>query len=50
MFIYVGCPQQQEVEDLGISVGAPISIDRTFATMHGDIVTGKAFDNRAGRK
>ena len=48
MFIDVGCRSQKEVEDLGISVGTPISIDRTFATMHGDIVTGKAFDNRAG--
>lgn len=48
MFIDIGCSSQKEVEDLGIQVGAPISIDRTFAPLRGDRITGKAFDNRAG--
>ena len=48
MFIDIGCSSQKEVEDLGILAGAPISIDRTFAPLRGDRVTGKAFDNRAG--
>jgi len=48
MFVDVGCGSQKEVEDLGISVGTPISIDRTFAPMYRDMVTGKAFDDRAG--
>jgi len=48
MFIDIGCTSQKEVEDLGILVGTPVSIDRTFATLQGDRVTGKAFDNRAG--
>jgi putative aminopeptidase FrvX len=48
MFIDIGCTSQKEVEDLGISPGTPISIDRTFADLQGDKVTGKAFDNRAG--
>lgn len=48
MFIDIGCSSQKEVEDLGILVGAPISIDRTFSPLRGDTVTGKAFDNRAG--
>jgi len=48
MFIDVGCMSKKEVEDLGVFAGIPISIDRTFASLQGDRVTGKAFDNRAG--
>ena len=48
MFIDIGCTCQKDVTDLGIRPGTPISIDRTFASMQGDTVTGKAFDNRAG--
>ncbi len=48
MFIDIGCTSQKEVEALGILPGTPISLDRTFATLQGDRVTGKAFDNRAG--
>lgn len=48
MFIDIGCSSQKEVEDLGILAGAPISIDRTFALLRGDRITGKALDNRAG--
>ena len=48
MFIDIGCISQKEVEDLGILPGTPVSIDRTFASLQGDRVTGKAFDNRAG--
>ena len=48
MFIDIGCSCQEDVEKLGIRPGTPISIDRTFASLQGDSVTGKAFDNRAG--
>ncbi|HPW73982.1 MAG: M42 family metallopeptidase [Methanothrix sp.] len=48
MFIDIGCSSQEEAERLGILPGTPISIDREFAPLQGDIVTGKAFDNRAG--
>ena len=48
MFIDIGCISQKEVEALGILPGTPVSIDRTFASLQGDRVTGKAFDNRAG--
>ncbi|VVB72296.1 Tetrahedral aminopeptidase [uncultured archaeon] len=48
MFIDIGCSSEKEVTDLGIQPGTPISIDRTFAALQGDKVTGKAFDNRAG--
>ena len=47
MFIDIGCSNQKEVEDLGIFPGTPISMDRAFVHLQGDIVTGKAFDNRA---
>jgi endoglucanase len=48
MFIDVGCSSDREAEELGIYPGTPVSIDRTFALLQGDRVTGKAFDNRAG--
>lgn len=48
MFIDIGCLSQKEVEDLGIHPGTTASIDRCFASLQGDRVTGKAFDNRAG--
>jgi len=48
MFIDIGCVSDKEAEAIGVFVGTPISIDRTFASLQGDRVTGKAFDNRAG--
>jgi len=48
MFIDIGCSNQEEAERLGILPGTPISVDREFAPLQGEIVTGKAFDNRAG--
>jgi len=48
MFIDIGCQSQKEVEDLGICHGTSVSMDRCFASLQGDRVTGKAFDNRAG--
>jgi putative aminopeptidase FrvX len=48
MFIDIGCKDEKEAESLGIVPGIPVSIDREFAMLAGDRVTGKAFDNRAG--
>lgn len=48
MFIDIGCTSDKEVLALGVLPGTPVSIDRTFAALQGDRVTGKAFDNRAG--
>jgi putative aminopeptidase FrvX len=48
MFVDVGISSQKEAEELGIMPGTPITIDRTFASLQEDKVTGKAFDNRAG--
>ncbi len=47
MFIDVGASSKDEVLDMGIEVGTPITIDRELVRM-GRKVTGKALDNRAG--
>lgn len=48
MFIDVGASTPEEVEALGITIGTQVTIDREFAQLSGSVVTGKAFDNRAG--
>jgi putative aminopeptidase FrvX len=48
LFLDVGAADRGEVEALGIEIGTPITIDREFARLANDRVTGKAFDNRAG--
>ena len=48
MFIDVGAVNRDEVANLGIDVGTPITIDREFRELANSRVTGKAFDNRAG--
>ncbi|OPY36710.1 MAG: Tetrahedral aminopeptidase [Methanoregula sp. PtaU1.Bin051] len=48
MFIDVGACNRDDVENIGITVGTPVTIDREFAKIANDRVTGKAFDNRAG--
>ncbi|HOO53136.1 MAG TPA: M42 family metallopeptidase [Methanothrix sp.] len=48
MFVDAGCADLDEAKALGIKPGTPMSIDRTFTTLAGDRVTGKALDNRAG--
>ncbi len=48
MFIDVGAKDQNEAREMGILPGVPITIDRSFAALKGERVTGKAFDNRAG--
>jgi endoglucanase len=48
MFIDVGAVNRDEVANLGIDVGTPITIDREFRELANTRVTGKAFDNRAG--
>jgi putative aminopeptidase FrvX len=48
MFVDIGCESDQEVAELGIVAGTSITLDRNFASMKCDKVTGKALDNRAG--
>jgi len=48
MFIDVGATSRQEVRDLGIKIGDPLTIHYPFMELPGGYVTGKAFDDRAG--
>jgi len=48
MFIDVGASSKEEVLEMGIDVGTPITLDRELRELKGSCVTGKAFDNRAG--
>ena len=48
MFVDVGAKNADEVWELGIAVGTPVTVDREFAELANGRVTGKAFDNRAG--
>ncbi|NOY11923.1 MAG: M42 family metallopeptidase [Archaeoglobi archaeon] len=47
MFIDVGASSKDEVKELGIDVGTPVTVDRECVRL-GNMVTGKAMDNRAG--
>ncbi len=48
LFIEVGAKSPEEVEDLGITVGTSVTMDRQYVKLAGTTVTGKAMDNRAG--
>ena len=48
MFIDVGAASEEEVKNLGIEIGTPITIDREFTELAGKRITGKALDNRVG--
>jgi len=49
MFIDVGARSREEATRMGIEVGSPIAPDTRFAPLADpDLVSGKAFDNRAG--
>jgi endoglucanase len=48
LFIDVGATSRQEVEDLGIRIGDPLTVHYPFLELTDGTVTGKAFDDRAG--
>ena len=48
MFIDAGVRNKEEAAQMGIAIGTPVTIDRHFVELKNDIVTCKAFDNRAG--
>ncbi|MEM2211778.1 MAG: M42 family metallopeptidase [Candidatus Nezhaarchaeales archaeon] len=48
MFIDIGAKNAQEVKELGITVGTPITIDKGLIELRNNMVSGKAFDDRAG--
>ena len=48
MYIDIGAKDKKDAEKIGIQVGNTITLDRKFERLANDMVTGKAFDNRAG--
>ncbi len=49
LFIDIGASSREEVRKLGIDVGSPIVMDRDVCRLgNGNIVTGRAFDNKVG--
>lgn len=48
MFIDVGAKNREDAENMGISVGTAVSMDREVVALANGKITGKAFDNRAG--
>lgn len=48
MFIDIGAKNRKDAEKIGVEIGNPITIDRKFRMLNDDMVTGKAFDDRAG--
>ena len=48
MYLDIGARNKKEVEKIGVHVGDTITLDRKFESLSNNMVTGKAFDNRAG--
>jgi len=48
MFIDIGAKSKEDAEKLGVKPGTPVTSDIDFKPLGNDLVTGKAFDNRAG--
>lgn len=48
MFIDVGASSRDEAIAMGVEPGVTVSLDQKMVTLANDMVTGKAFDDRAG--
>ncbi len=48
LFIDIGAENHKEAAKMGVKIGDPISFDVKYAKIGKDVVTGKAFDDRAG--
>jgi putative aminopeptidase FrvX len=48
IFVDLGCSSKQEVEDLGVHVGAIITYPDEFFTLNNQYFVGRALDNRMG--
>ncbi len=49
LFIDVGARNREEVEEMGVEIGSVVVIERTVERLgRGDVVSGKAFDDRVG--
>lgn len=47
-FIDIGATSAEDVAELGIEIGTPVTTDREFTELANNRVTGKAMDNRVG--
>ena len=47
-FIHIGATSADDVANLGIEIGTPLTTDREFTELANNRVTGKAMDNRVG--
>ena len=48
MFVDIGATSREEVSEMGIRIGDPMTIHYPFTELRSGYVTGKAFDDRAG--
>ncbi len=48
LFIDIGAESKEDATALGVAVGDPVGFDIKYVPLGRDVVTGKAFDNRAG--
>ncbi len=48
LYIDVGASSRPEVESLGVRIGDAVVPHAEFVRLHGDVLSSKAFDNRAG--
>ncbi|MCL7415427.1 MAG: M42 family metallopeptidase [ANME-2 cluster archaeon] len=48
MFIDIGAKDQKDAERLGVIPGTTVTLDRQYASLGNNRVTGKCFDDRAG--
>ena len=48
LFIDVGAEDRKDANKMGVRVGDPVSFDIKYAKLTGDVVMGKAFDDRVG--
>jgi putative aminopeptidase FrvX len=48
MFVDCGATSAADAAELGVEIGAPITLDRHLVPLGNGFVTGKALDNRAG--
>lgn len=48
LFIDIGASSAEEVAELGIEIGTPVTIEQELIRLANDRVTGKALDNRVG--
>ncbi len=48
MFVDIGASSKDEVLEMGVNIGTPVTIDRKVVILGKNKITGKAFDDRVG--